>query len=259
MKLLRAACLYCWIFAAASAGAASLGMQPLSELDLENIAGQDGVALSIDFRINAQADGSAVPAAECPTVAGLTGGASCRLALNFADAAGIWIVMKSYRGILRLSRVYIDASNLPNAWTTHTVGGTVLNPYLGGYDPRNKPAIQLTSGPWATALAGTVANYNIFLNQSAYNDMAVGLNIDRLAGEFDCGAAVNTAAGIHVGGCSGATPGWNGVDRVPGYLRDGTPGAAIGLRMADGISAGNLTPSAPSQMRLDGRLQIFGY
>ena len=73
--------------------------------------------------------------------------------------------------------------------------------------------------------------------------------------EFDCGTAVNAAAGIHTAGCSNATPGWDGVDRVPGYLRDAIGGAPISLRMANGMTNFN----DPMQIRLDGHLQIFGY
>lgn len=237
----------------------ALPLQSLADEELGSVAARDGIAVSLDFRINAQADGSAVPASECPAVAGLAAGASCRLAVNFAAHTGMWAVMKSYRGIFRLANVHLDATNLPNLWTVHTGNGANQNPYLAGYDPRNKPAIQLTSGPWGAARGGTLANYHLFLNQNLYNDFAMAMNIERLSAEFDCGAAINTAAGIHVAGCGAATPGWDGVDRVPGYLRDAIPGAAISLRMANGISAGNLAPAAPMQLRLDGRLQIFGY
>jgi hypothetical protein len=236
-------------------------MQALSEQEMSEVDARQGIAMNVAFRINAQADGSSVPAAECPDVAGLTGGSSCRLAISLADAMGMWIVMKNYRGILNLNNIRIDASNLPSAWTVHTSGGVNQSPYLAGFDPRGKPAIQLSSGNWAVAYANGPASaaYYGFLNQSAYNEMAVMLDIKKLSAEFDCGASVNAAAGIHVAGCSAATPGWNGVDRVPGYLRNAVPEAAISLRMASGISGSALEPNTPAKIRLDGRLQIYGY
>lgn len=236
---------------------ASPALQSLTDEDLGNVAAQQGIAFNMEFRINSQADGSAVPSSECPDVAGLTGGKSCRLALYLADHDGMWIVMKNYRGIIKLNNIRIDASNLPAANSSRRD----ITSYLGGFDPNGKPAIQLTTGPWGVASAGgtnlTSATYYTYLNQSSYNDFSLSMDVSRMTLEFDCGAAVGGT--IYASGCSSATAGWDGVDRVPGYLRDAITGSAISLRVAKGISSSNLAPVTPAQIRLDGRLQLYGY
>lgn len=232
-------------------------MKPMTDEDLGMVSAKQGVAFNLEFRINAQADGSAVPSSECPTVAGLTGGSSCRLAVYLADHDGMWIVMKNYRGLIRLNNIRIDAVNLPASGSLRRD----ISSYLAGYDPNGKPAIQLTSGPWGVAsAAGTnlsSTTYYSFINQSSYNDLAVGLDIQRVSLEFDCGASVSGT--IYLSGCGSSTAGWDGNDRVPGYLTDTISGAPLSVRMARGISSSNLAPTAPAQIRLDGRLQIFGY
>jgi len=246
-----------WIAVALLLSASALPAGELQELaddDMAAVGAQSGVSMDFEFRINALANGDPVA---CPTVGSAT---TCRLALNFAERNGIWVVMKDYRGIIRLSNIWVDASNLTNAWTTHTSGGTVLNPALGGYDPRNKPAVQLTAGNWSNAFSAgaTSAAYYTFLNANAYNEFTTSINIANLSGEYNCGAAIDNANGIHTGGCSAASAGWDTTltpNHVPGYLRNAVAGAAISLRMADGVA----NPNAPAQFRLDGRLQLSGY
>ncbi len=225
---------------------APAGMQTLSDADMGHVLGQDGLAINLEFRINAKADGDPVDASECPTVGGLTGGASCRLAINLADRDGIWIVMKSYRGILKLTNIRLDAS---------VFGGSTIHrditTYMGGYDPNNKPAIRLTAGNWANTaganceLAPTSASCNTYLNTPSYNDATLALSIERLTAEFDAGGQ-------------------------PGYLLDNVAGAPLALRFAHGVGlvpdpdnppdvkVGPYT-NTPAQIRMDGRLQVHGF
>lgn len=227
---------------AAPAGGAVHTMQALPEQTLADISAGDGIALNLEYRINADAAGNPVA---CPTaIMHSNGTPDCRLAMSFSDRLGIWLVMKDYRGILKLNNIWIDAVNSPPTYTTYTNNGAALNPYLQGYDPRNKPMMQLTAGNWATALAGGVATYNTYLNSNTYGDAAMFVNIARLTAEYNCGT-INYAGGIHT--ACGST--------IPGYLRDAVTGAAISLRTANGV----VNPNDPAQVRLDGRLQIFGY
>ncbi|MFZ5755749.1 MAG: hypothetical protein ACOY3X_02475 [Pseudomonadota bacterium] len=230
-------------------------MAALSDETMADISGQQGIALNLEFRINAQADGSAVPASECPAYAGLAAGESCRLSLTFADRSGIWAVMKNYRGIIKLNNIWMDAVTLPNANSAYRDLTYIVS------DPNGDPAVQLRAGNWANAYnaGATSATYYTFLNQSTYQDFTAALTIDKISAEYDCGAAVNAASGIFVTGCSGATAGWDGVDRVPGYLRNAVGGAALSMRMANGITLSSIAPNAPAQIRLDGRLQLSGY
>jgi len=227
-----------------------VGLQELDEDEMNGITAQQGIAVSLEYRINAKEDGEPVDSSECPTVGALTGGASCRLALNYADRDGMWIVLKGYRGILFFKNVRLDAVSLPGS-TVHRD----LASYMGGYDPNNKPAIRLTSGNWARATgAGTPPNCEAaptgaacrtYMNQPNYNDFTLALNIDSVSMEFDSGG-------------------------TPGYLRNAIPGAAVSMRFAHGIG---LVPDPdnppnvkvgpytndPALVRLDGRLQIHGF
>lgn len=233
-------------------------MQSLPDAEMAAVGAQAGIAITLEFRINALANGDPDP---CPAVADAD---TCRLALSGGDRRGFWVVMKDYYGIIKLNNTRIDATDAPSAttdWTARNSIGTSPNAYLGVYNPNSKPVIQLTSGPWATAYANgaTSGAYYGFLNQASYVDFTTSVNIARLTAEYDCGATIDNAAGIHVGGCNASSPGWDGVDRVPGYLRNAVTGAPVSLRMATGVSASALQPTTPAQIRLDGRLQIYGY
>lgn len=219
---------------------AELPMESLTDEAMEEVSAQQGIALNLEFRINAKADGQPVDSSECPTVGALTGGASCRVALALPDLAGAWIVLKGFRGLNKLNNIRLDAT---------TFGGNSvyrdLATYMGGYDPNNKPAIQLTAGNWATALAAGASAYNTYLNTGTYQDFTTALSIERLSVEFDSGA-------------------------VPGYLRDAIPGAPLSMRLAHGnglVPDPNNPPDVmfgpytndPARIRLDGRLQVHGF
>ncbi len=229
-------------FCATGVGAENIGLQAMSDDDMELVAAQQGIALDMELRINAKADGEPVDSSECPTVGGLTGGSSCRLAIGLSDRMdgdGMWIVMKSYRGIIKLNNIRLDASSFGGSSTHRNL------PAMGGYDPNNKPALQLTAGKWATALATSSSAYNIYLNTPDYTDFTAALSIDRLSAEYDSGGQ-------------------------PGYLRNDIAGAALAMRMAHGIGLvpdPNNPPDVmvgpytnePARIRLDGRLQIHGF
>lgn len=240
------------VYAALASGlatAAIADMEPLDEEEMQSVAAQQGISVSLELRINAKEDGEPVDSSECPTVGALTGGSSCRIGITFADRDGMWIALKSYRGILAFKNIRLDAA---------TFGGNSVHrditTYMGGYDPNNKPAIRLTAGNWARSTGAapptcetvpTGANCRTYLNQPNYNDFTAALNIERLSAEFDSGG-------------------------TPGYLRDAVSGSALSMRMAHGIG---LVPDPdnppdvkvgpytndPSQIRLDGRLLIHGF
>lgn len=265
------------VIASSLAQADSSTMTALDDAGLEEVAAQQGIAFDLEYRINSKANGEVVDSSECPTVGALTGGASCRMAYSLADNSGMWIVAKNYRGLIKLTNIRIDATTLAAAWTSHTSGtatGTggvaaYMNPNLcintsgctsasplsSYYNPLSKPAFQLTSGNWATAKAVSTAAYNTYLNQPNYTDFVASLST-KLTAEFDSNCATS----------SGNTT----CSTKDGYLQNKVPGAPIALRMASGVS---LIPdpdnppdvitgpygNAPAQVRLDGRLQIYGF
>lgn len=255
MKAFIFAVLVCAI--AAPVGAE--GLQPLDDGGLSEVSAQQGIAFDLEYRINAKADGEPVPSAECPNVGVLTGGSSCRIAYAFPDLGG-WLVLKGYRGLIKLTNVRIDAATTPSTYTIRTDGpdaGTVggdagyLNPYMAetGYIPTSKPALQLTAGNWADAgCAGTpgAACYT-YLNRPNYTDLTASMNIEKITAEFDTSATVKD-----------------------GYLKNNVTGAALAVRLAHGVGLvpdPNNPPdvmigpysNTPAQIRLDGRMQLFGF
>ncbi|MGH8493484.1 MAG: hypothetical protein ACRERR_10325 [Moraxellaceae bacterium] len=238
-------------------------MTMLDDSSLGEVAAQQGIAFDLEYRINSLANGDPVSTAECPTVGVLTGGASCRIAYSLADSSGMWIVAKGYRGTIKLTNIRIDAVTLAAAWTSRTSGtatgaggqAAFMNPNLcinaagcistsaasNYYDPRSKPSFQLAAGNWATAMAAGSAAYNTYLNQPNYTDFTASLYVDRLTGEFDTGCTTST------GNTTCTTK--------EGYLQNNVPGAPIALR----LSSGGLNSNVPANIRLDGRLQIYGF
>jgi hypothetical protein len=252
-----------------SRAAVAESLQSLDDASLGEVAAQQGIAFDLEYRINTKADGEPVDAAECPTVGVLTGGSSCRIAYSLADSSGMWIVLKNYRGMIKLTNIHVDAESLAADWTPRTSGsqsGTggqaaYMNPYLcinpagctsaspvsAYYDPRNKPALQLSAGNWATALAAGTSSYNTYLNRPYYTDFTTSLFVERMTAEFDTSSS-----------------------QKDGYLKNNVAGAPIALRIAHGVGLvpdPNNPPdvmvgpygNAPAQVRLDGKLQIYGF
>ncbi|MDQ8036262.1 MAG: hypothetical protein REI12_02495 [Pedobacter sp.] len=225
-------------------------MKALDDVGLGEVAAQQGIAFDLEYRVNTKADGSPVDASECPAVGGLTGGSSCRVAYSLADSDGMWIVAKGYRGMIKLTNIFIDTTTLEASWTVRTQGGTNKNPYLGTYSPIGKPAFQLSAGNWVTAgcaAASPASSCYSYLNKSSYTDFTTSLNVEKLTAEFDTSTSSRD-----------------------GYLKNQVAGAPIALRLAGGVGLipdPNNPPdvivgpygNTPAQIRLDGRLQIHGF
>lgn len=248
-------------------------LQVMNDEGLGEVSAQQGIAVDLEYRINSKADGEPVDLSECPTVGVLSGGSSCRIAYSLADSSGMWIVLKGYRGITKLNNIFIDAANLEGDWTVRTGGprpsggpdpdggkADYKNPYSclarnsSGVctefdDPLGKPALQLTAGNWRAAGCGANSNASCFsyMNNAIYADMSASMYIEKMTAEFDSSTTIRD-----------------------GYLKNAIPGAPIALRIAHGVGLvpdPNNPPdvmigpygNAPAQIRLDGRLQIYGF
>jgi hypothetical protein len=235
---------------------ADSSMESLDDESMGAVVAQQGIALDLEYRLNAKANGDPVDSSDCPSVGALTGGSSCRLAVIFSgrDDAGSsdpmlqknpsWIVMKGYRAVVTLTNIGIDAVQLPSA-NVYNAADTTLT--AAGFDPKNKPAIQLTAEDWAGPCGtgvGTAACAT-YLNTSRFKEVGLALGISSVAMEY-------TSAG------------------VPGYLRDETTATPLSIRVASGkglIPDPNNPPDVmygpygnePAQIRLDGRLRIYGF
>lgn len=195
-------------------------LTPLSEDAMSRVAGGEGIAMTLELGINASISGNSVTPIACPAQT-----ADCRLALQFNDRSGIWVVIKNYYGLIRLKKVWIDAAVTPA--TPSLYAG---NPYLvSGGSPvtaLNSPVVQLSYDH--SSLTNPLTSF--------YDDASYYVSMGRISAEFDSPmppAAVTT----------------------PGYLANATPGSVIGLRVADGPNGVN----GAAQIRFDGKMQMYGF
>lgn len=160
-------------------------LQVLSDTDMADVSGREGIAMNIGWHINATLSGSTVTKVPCsvPTT-------ECRLGLSFADRPGIWLVMKDYYGIIALNAVWIDAATSPATNSVHYDASR----FPVGYSPNNKPMIQLSYD-----------HSSLGASQAYYGDALYYLHAGRVTAEFD----------------SGGTPGYlrNSVTGAPLSLR----------------------------------------
>jgi hypothetical protein len=90
----------------------ALSMEKLEDAQMANVTGQEGVALDLELRVNADSDGNALSSVgNCQGLAN-----PCNLALQFANrdaAGGEWLVSKDMYGVLRFNDLQLDGSRLP--------------------------------------------------------------------------------------------------------------------------------------------------
>lgn len=196
-------------------------MEALSEAGLSDIHARDGVALEVEFRANADANGQ--PLASVDFCSGQNN--PCRLGLEFEGREGQWMVLKDYYYVLRYDNILLDAGATPNSDSpyrdlTRFEDGAGLPLLL---DPNDVPALQVSF----PAIA-----------EGQYSHAYVALRIGRLAAEYDS----NLGAGVpcELPACT------------PGYMRDENPGSVLGF--AIGNSAGGL-----AGIRMDGVMRAFGF
>lgn len=190
----------------------------LNDAELSDVTAREGIALNLEMLINAAKDssGNIVPDS-CPTT-GISAAADCRFGLQFNSIDDAWLVIKDYYGLISLKEVRIDGVRM-DATASGKCDADCLD-RLSGFNPNNKPAIQLSYD-----------HSDLGDSQAFYDDAEIYLHVGKIAAEF------------------------NAIDGTEGYLRNVTPGAAIGLLMADGPDG----IGGPAQIRFDGRMQMYGY
>lgn len=170
-------------------------MAMLSDDDMSNVTGAEGIMLELKLRNNVDAVFAPIG---CTPVVGTPN--PCRMGLEFAARSGIWLMLKEFYGTLHLKDIRLDAATLPGN-TSHNnparfvdANGTCL--FGGTCNPAGEPAI-LAAYPAADV-------------QGTYDDLVTFLNIGRTWLEFDATSPY-----------------------VPGYNRDTTLDSALSIRMAD--------------------------
>lgn len=147
----------------------AMGLQPLDEEALGNVTGQEGIALDLELRQNA--DANANPLASLDGCSGV--GNPCLLAVQFnnrTDLGGEWLMIKDFYGLMRLNDLWLDGADTPagaspysNPAIFRNGAGTCL---LGGSNaasciPNNVPALMMH---FPGAYAEFEEDIEIFLN-----------------------------------------------------------------------------------------------
>lgn len=194
-------------------------MKPLDDGELSGIAAREGIALNFEMLISATKDnsGNLVPET-CPST-GISAAADCRFALQFNSIDDAWLVVKDWYGLIGLNAVHIDGVRTEST-PSGNCDSDCQNRFGTGFDPYNKPAIQLSYD-----------HSDLGAAESFYDDANIFLHAGAVVAEF------------------------NTTGNTQGYLNDVTPGSAIGLLMADGVNGAG----GPAQIRFDGNMQMFGY
>lgn len=112
-----------------------------SEAELSSVTGQEGIAVELTIRLNADALGNKLPFCTATP-------SQCQLGINYAnrnDSGGEWLVLKDYYGVLSIPTLNLSGAYTPSASTPYRDmtrfqdenGGQLLN------DPNNLPALEL--------------------------------------------------------------------------------------------------------------------
>lgn len=105
--------LFRFILSCVFASQTAVAMELLEDSQMAAVTGQEGVALDLEFRVNADSNGDALDSVD--NCQGLEN--PCNLALQFANrdsAGGEWLVLKDMYGVLRFNDLQLDGSRLPN-------------------------------------------------------------------------------------------------------------------------------------------------
>lgn len=209
----------------------------LSDREMGNVSGGEGIILDVYLRNNVT--DTFVPS--CVAKVGTPN--DCRLALEFADRPGVYLVWKEFYGTLRLKEIRLDAHTFPATNTIYRDDNrfkditlsTCLIPGkpLASCNPASTPALKFT-------YPGTDA-------QNVYDDFLTLLNIGRAWLEFDQASPF-----------------------IPGYNRDTTLNSVYALRLGDSSGTNwvpdpdnppniKLSNNTPAQMRFWGQAYVFGF
>lgn len=200
------------------------GVEPVADEELSGFTAQDGITLDLKFRANASANGVPYSDPGLNNCAGVGNG--CRLAIEFANRTGKWIVMKDYYFVLNYNNLRMTADVNRSTATAHVnlsrfqdKNGNVLLA-----SPNSLPVVAFSFDP-----------------VSGYKDVEMTLNMGRVSAEFDSGPGALTTP------CSPSTPAL-----TCGYNRDQATGSVLGFRITD-------SQTGVAGIDLNGKVKVYGF
>lgn len=216
MKHTQRLCIAAVFMASACVGADTL--RPLDDSELSAITGQDSVQLTLRLRNNID---------EANNPVSCSGQLNpCRMGIEFASNAGVWLMLKDYYGAMEFNDMRIESASLGNTNTAYFDPERFLA--VDGLDTNNNADCLLEDCNPA-GLAALKFSYPLNKEIDTYNDFNIFMNVGRVAIEFDEGS-------------------------TPGYMRDVATGSVLGYRFSDSTGL-----NSPGKMRFDGEAYVFGF
>lgn len=156
---------------------------PADDVELSSSVAQQGVALDIEYAINADSNGVPLSAAPYNNCSGLGNG--CRIAFkanNRNSFGGEWLVFKDAYASMRMNNLYLDAATTPATSSIYANPNVFKNTagvcIVAGCTPNGLPALQLSFPGSATVFEEDIS---LFLNigRIAIEHGAEGYNYDK--------------------------------------------------------------------------------
>ncbi|MFZ5531740.1 MAG: hypothetical protein ACOY4U_11965 [Pseudomonadota bacterium] len=166
-------------------GNRSCSMVELADGVLQGIAGQEGISLDIEVRLNTDAAG--VPLASLGSCTGNNN--PCKLALTFNNRPDKWLMLKDYYGTLNIPKLYLNKTNAPATVSAYkdltrfqdSAGNCLLGAGKASNcldaDIQNHPALKLSS-PGATGTFESDILANLFIGRVAIETGPTGYSND---------------------------------------------------------------------------------
>ena len=187
-------------------------LQPLSEDELSDVTGQEGILISLEFYYNSEKTSNSATTGRrlggfCSTPDGNAslGNQNCRLAIQIANHEDHWVVAKNGHSSISVNRLSFDAAFLGDAGSAANTGYFNEQKFR---DPSGNCLLEINSCTTATIAdmpalrthyPETSGSYNPGTETvSGYNDVRFGMYIEGMAVEF------NSAPGVQDGWQVGA-------------------------------------------------------
>lgn len=187
----------------------ALALEEVTDAELGQIAGQEGVSIGLEVRINTDATGQPLPDAtltECGSTGTTFTNSECRFALSFQGRTDEWLLFRGIYGFIDINEIRLDAGIISDAGTPAAyfdatrfedpsgtcllAGGTCTNAALGA-----RPALVFE-------YPATATSYNPGTGVSAgYTSLLFGLGIKEtiVIPNTDPAGFNSTAAGSFLG------------------------------------------------------------
>ena len=202
-------------------------MDTLSNDDLDEVTGQQGVAISLDWRLNADKNGGKLGL--CTAAATYK---ECRIAWAFNnrgtdDVDKRWLVLKGMTGALYIPYLRVDASSAP--YTTD--GGAA----------KSVAAVLLSFGDVATGSGATT------------KVLVKNLIIDNIAMEQDNGNTAASRRGYFADSACEPTGACPGAGSIPAGVNTGF----MGLQVSGPNNPSTAAVDPTAQIQIDGTIKLF--